>query len=170
MAITVMPLIVALRFLLTWHFRALPYHSDNDSSLVFGRGGLNSYAETFPIVRLTLKLTRELLWSLKDGLNYEDRSVFLEEMALLATDALLNALRRPIEEMTPEIYLAMRQVLVKLAAFLEVCPVNKKEFKACFRKTMTGALGGDLAQTLGKDDFERLHMFFWTVYGPGLNS
>ncbi|KAJ8945809.1 hypothetical protein NQ314_009031 [Rhamnusium bicolor] len=81
----------AICFIFSWACRHFP-DSSNDASEIFERGELNLYAENVPFMNICAQLLHKLLWPLEDGLSYEDKSIFIEEHALLVTTNLLDAL------------------------------------------------------------------------------
>lgn len=139
-------------------------------SQVFNKSYLNSYAETTPIVKVTIKLLKELLWPLEDGLSYEDKSIFIEEKALLITTTLLNAARIPTHMISRFTCIAFISTLKAITEFLETYPINQPNFKTAFKAFLGRAyLNGQFTKSLNKNDFNSLRIFFWTLYNPILH-
>lgn len=127
--------------------------------------------ETTPVVKVTVKLLKDLLWSLEDGLNYDDKSIFIEEKALMVTNTLLNAIKTAASVMSKNTHTALWSILKAAMEFLEGYPINKPSFKADFRKILTKEqTNGTLMKALSKNDFNTLRLFLWTVYSPLLSS
>lgn len=138
---------------------------------MFNKGYLNLYSETTPVVKVTVKLLKELLWPLEEGLSYEDKSIFIEEKALLVTTTLLNAVRMPTPMISRFTCIALLYTLKAIAEFLETYPINQPTFKADFKKFMIKEqINGPFVKSLNKNDFNSLRIFFWTLYSPVLCS
>lgn len=122
-------------------------------------------------MKVTVKLLKELLWSLEEGLNYEDKSIFIEEKALMVSNVLVNAVNAAAPVMSDNMHEALLAILKAVVEFLEVYPINKATFKAHFKKMMTREqMNCSLVKSLNKNDFNSLRLFFWTIYSPILNS
>lgn len=122
-------------------------------------------------MKVTVKLLKELLWPLEEGLSYEDKSIFIEEKALLVTSTLLNAVRTPTPMVSRFTCIALLYTLKAIVEFLENYPINQPNFKSDFKKFLIKEqMHGRFVKSLSKNDFNSLRIFFWTLYNPVLCS
>lgn len=134
---------------------------------MFNKGYLNLYAETTPVVKVTVKLLNQLLWPLDHGLNYEDKSIFIEEKALLITSTLLNVSIVPMPMIARFTFLQLLYTLRAISEYLETCTIALPTLKADFKRLMVRVqINGQFIKSLNKNDFNNLRIFFWTVYSP----
>lgn len=111
------------------------------------------------------------MWSLEDGLNYEDKSIFIEEKALIVTWTLINAASRQMPMVAQDTRKALLCILQAILQFLESCQINKPFFKTNFRKIMLKEqMSNGLMKLLNKNSLHNLRIFLWTIYGPILSS
>ncbi|CAG9766886.1 unnamed protein product [Ceutorhynchus assimilis] len=81
----------AVCLIFSWACRYFP-DPCTDSQEIFDRGGLNQYAENTPLIDICSRVLIKMLWTLPDGLTYDDKSIFLEEQTQIVTTILLNSL------------------------------------------------------------------------------
>lgn len=125
------------------------------------------YAEITPVTKVASKLLKELLWSLEEGLSYEDKSIFIEEKTLLVTNALLNAVKILVPVISRRICAALVSVLKATIEFLEGYPINSPSFKTDFRKMMIKEqTSGQFIRFLSKTDSINFRIFFAIIYSP----
>lgn len=136
---------------------------------MFSRGYHNLFAETTPVAKSTIKILKQLVWSLEDGLNYEDKSIFIEEKAIIVTWTLLNAANKSTQMIAENTRRALLGILAGILIFLEGCHINRPSFKTDFRKIMIKEQNNVLLKHLNKNDLYNLRMFLWTIYSPLLN-
>lgn len=129
------------------------------------------YAETTPVAKVTVKLLKQILWSLEHGLNYENKSIFIEEKALIVTWTLINAASKPTPMIAKNTRRALMCILKAILGYLESCQINQPAFKTDFRKIMIKEhMNNSLLKHLNKNDLHNLRIFFWTIYSPILSS
>lgn len=134
---------------------------------VFTKAYHNLYAETTPVAKIAVILLKQLLWTLEDGLNYEDKSIFIEEQAVLVTWILINAASRPNHVIAKNTRRALLGILKTILDFLQRYHINRPSFKSDFRKLLMKEYATNgLIKQLNKNDFYNLHMFLWTIYNP----
>lgn len=134
---------------------------------VFNSGYHNMYSEATPLAKVTIKLLKNLLWTVEEGLSYEDKSIFIEEKVLLVTTTLLDALRIPSPMISRVTCVAVLCTLQTIADFLESYPINQPNFKVDFTKFMIiSLLNNRITKFLSKNDINNLRMFFRTLYSP----
>lgn len=128
---------------------------------------MNSFAETTPVVKVTVKVLKESLWTVEECLSYEDKSIFFEEQALLLTTILFNTSVPHISALARSTTLAMRYTLTKIAEYLENHRINCPDLKSGFRKLMVKEqTNGRFSKLVNEIDRNNLRLFFWTIYSP----
>lgn len=110
------------------------------------------------------------LWSLEDGLSYEDKSIFIEEKAIVVTWTLINAANKPTDMIAKSTRKALLRVLKRILDFLEGCRVNRPTFKADFTQIIADEQNSASLKELNKNDLHNLRLFFWAVYGPLMHN
>lgn len=135
---------------------------------VFSRGSNSSGTEITTVSKAVIKSLRTKLWSLEDGLSYEDRSIFIEEKATVVTWTLINAVKKQAK-VAVNIRVALLRCLKSILEFLETCRVNRPTFKIDFTQLITTVQDNEYMQKLNKVDLNNLRIFLWTVYSPLVN-
>ncbi|XP_050508206.1 thyroid adenoma-associated protein homolog isoform X1 [Diabrotica virgifera virgifera] len=158
----------AICFLFSWCCRHFPDSSSNDVSEVFERGELNSYAENIPFMDLCAEVLHKLLWTLEDGLSYEDKSIFIEEHTLLVTTMLLDALVKHSSPMM--LYKTKVSVICALKStvkFLERYEINTN-FIDEFRTYLNETIIGYLTKQVEHNDLFHIKWIIKKIYDPVL--
>lgn len=108
--------------------RCLNYHY---SLQIFATIQDNPYSEDEPLVQFALETLKKYLWTLDNGLSYDDYSIFLEEHLLLIATKVQNAIEH--KELIPltgnQKSYVLVQVIRKMIEFLELTDVGKPNFK-----------------------------------------
>lgn len=110
------------------------------------------------------------MWCLEDGLNYDDRSIFIEEKATVITWALINGLNKQQETVCTNTRTALLQCLKSILNFLESCRVNRPTFKIDFTDLLTIEQDNEHMLKLSKVDLNNARTFLWTMYSPLIND
>ncbi|KAJ8976953.1 hypothetical protein NQ317_010150 [Molorchus minor] len=164
----VLPKEGAICFIFSWACRHFP-DSSTDTSEVFERGELNLYAENVPFMDYCVELLHKLLWRLEDGLNYDDRSIFLEEHTLMVTTVLLDSLlKNPSPMMLYKTKVSVICALKSTIKFLERVQINNNfvnEFKEYLNETIVGYL----TKHVEHSDLFFVKKIMRDIYAPVLN-
>ncbi|XP_030763962.1 thyroid adenoma-associated protein homolog isoform X2 [Sitophilus oryzae] len=83
----------AVCLIFSWACRYFPDPSCEPSE-IFERGGLNQYAENTPLIDICSRVLIKMLWTLPEGLSYDDKSIFPEEQTQIVTSILLDSLMK----------------------------------------------------------------------------
>ncbi|CAG9856965.1 unnamed protein product [Phyllotreta striolata] len=166
LASIILPKDKAICFLFSWCCRHFPDSSNNDSSEVFESGELNLYAENVSFRGHCNKLLYKLLWTLEDDLSYDDKSIFIEEHALLVTTRLLDSLLKNDSPMmlykTKESVICVLKSTVK---FLERVEVNGN-FVGDFRTYLCDTVLGYLTKHVEYSDSFSVEWIIRRIYDP----
>ncbi|KAG5896481.1 hypothetical protein JTB14_005862 [Gonioctena quinquepunctata] len=158
----------AICFLFSWACRHFP-DSSNDASEVFERGELNLYAENVPFMEFCGNILHKLLWSLEDGLSYEDKSIFIEEHTLIVTTVLLDSLlKNPSPMMLYKTKVSVICALKSTVKFLERFQINTN-FVNEFRIYLNDTILGYLMKHVEHSDLFSVKWIIKNIYGPVLN-
>lgn len=134
---------------------------------MFNKGYLNLYSETTPVVTVAANLLEDLLWTLEEGLNYEDKSIFIEEKALLVTTELLDAIRNPNPVISRFPCLTLIHVLGVIIGFLETTVINQPNFKTDFKQLLQAQMNtSHFFKLLNQQDLSNIKILLWTLYSP----
>ncbi|XP_023011741.2 thyroid adenoma-associated protein homolog [Leptinotarsa decemlineata] len=157
----------AICFLFSWACRHFP-DSSNNASEVFERGELNLHAENVPFMEYCGNLLHKLLWTLEDGLRYEDRSIFIEEHALLVTTILLDSLSKyPSPMMLVKTKVSVICALKSTVKFLERYQINNN-FMNGFRIYLNDTILGYLTKHVEHVDLYNVKWIIRYIYEPVL--
>nr|CAI5832494.1 unnamed protein product [Callosobruchus analis] len=125
---------------------------------------------TFPDTNMDVsELLKELLWTLEDGLNYEDRSVFIEEQTLLVTRRLADALlSHECPMMLTKTKVPVICALKSMMNHLEQLDIGgdfTEQFRAYFDKTFLGYV----SKHVRNSDIFSVKKILELVYAPALD-
>lgn len=83
------------------------------------------------MVEFALDALRKYLWTLDNGLSYDDYSIFLEEHLLLIATKVQNAIEHKVSvpRVGNAIRLVLRKIIEKMIEFLELIDIGKSNFK-----------------------------------------
>ncbi|XP_022900638.1 tRNA (32-2'-O)-methyltransferase regulator THADA [Onthophagus taurus] len=87
----------------------------------------NGYNEPHQFQKMTLNHFKKLLWRLEDGLNYEDRTIFIEEHVQMVATVLYNILYHHLPPtVNPSARVTLLCVVKKVKEFAEKAGINCK--------------------------------------------
>lgn len=108
---------------------------------VFDRGDINTYFEYYHLAQRACKLLHDFLWDqLKNDVSYSDKSIFVEEHALLVAIVIRDRLaRKSVPLISEKIRKAAIVSLVRIITFLERVPLAQSKFKHNLRSVLSNA-------------------------------
>ncbi|VEN58737.1 unnamed protein product [Callosobruchus maculatus] len=169
LASAVLPEKQAICFLFSWACRTFP-DTNMDVSEVFELGEINLYVENICYVPCCAKLLKALLWTLEDGLNYEDKSVFIEEQTLLVTrrlaDALLIQESPMMLQKTKMTVICALKSMMKHLEQLDIGSDFTKHFRLYFDKTFLAFI----SKYVRHSDIFSVKKILELVYAPALDT
>ncbi|XP_060526229.1 uncharacterized protein LOC132701926 isoform X3 [Cylas formicarius] len=165
LATVLLPQDKAVCLIFSWACRYFPDPS-NEAFEIFERGGLNQYAENTPLIDVCSRILIKMLWSLPEGLSYEDKSIFLEEQTLTVTTVLLNALLRyDSPMMLLKTKLSVICALKSMYKFLENIEVGPN-FASAFRTYLNDTILNYLTTHLEHSDLFCVKKIIRKLYDP----
>lgn len=105
--------------------------------MVFDKGELNTYAEDECLSLAAINGLRKHLWTLDNGLNYADRSIFIEEHTFVVASHLYDSLNQDHEPLfSAEARITCTCILRRTLDYLEDQPIEQPNFMFLFENVL----------------------------------
>lgn len=115
------------------------------------------------------RMLHKLLWTLDEGLSYEDKSIFIEEQTLVVTTILLDSLlKHPSPMMLYKTKVSVICALKSTVKFLERFEINNN-FVNEFKNYLNDTILGYLSKHVEHSDLLSVKWIIKHLYSPVLN-
>lgn len=155
----------AVCLIFSWACRYFP-DPNCEQHEIFERGGLNQYAENTPLIDICSRVLIKMLWTLPEGLSYDDKSIFPEEQTQIVTTILLNSLMKyDSPMMLTKTKMSVICVLKSMYKFLENAEVSTS-FVNNFRTYLNDTILSYLTSHLEHGDLFCVKKIIRKLYDP----
>ncbi|XP_076259481.1 thyroid adenoma-associated protein homolog isoform X2 [Rhynchophorus ferrugineus] len=155
----------AVCLIFSWACRYFPDPSSEPSE-IFERGGLNQYAENTPLIDVCSRMLIKMLWTLPEGLSYEDKSIFPEEQTQIVTATILDSLvKYDSPMMLAKTKMSVICVLKSMYSFLENAEISNN-FSNNFRTYLNDTILSYLTNRLEHGDLFCVKKIIRKLYDP----